>query len=146
MGTIEYASSLARNLHRDQVDKSGAPYYLHVFAVRDMLTGEDEEVRIAAVLHDSVEDTDITLEELRKLGFTERTLAAIDSVTRREGETYVDLIRRACANPDSRKIKLADNLHNTMRLHNLPSEQAERMAEKYARAREILLGEMEEIA
>lgn len=140
MPTIEYASDLAWARHEGQVDKAGNPYYLHVFAVRDMLTGEDEEVRIAAVLHDVVEDTDMTLEELRRLGFTERTVAAIDAVTRRDEELYEHFIHRVCANPDARKIKLADNLHNTMRLGNLPPEQAASMAKRYARARAILLG------
>lgn len=138
---LESASQLAHRLHRHQRDKAGQPYHAHVEAVREMLTGEDEEVRIAAVLHDAVEDTEMTLEELRRLGCTERTLAAIDSVTRRPGEEYMDLIRRARANPDGRKIKLADNMHNTMRLGNLDPKQAASMAKRYARARAILLSE-----
>jgi (p)ppGpp synthase/HD superfamily hydrolase len=136
---LEEASELAYRLHRHQRDKGGQPYYLHVATVRDMLTGEDEEVRIAAVLHDSVEDTDMTLDELRRLGCAERTLAAIDSVTRREDETYLEFVARARQNPDGRKIKLADNLHNTMRLGNLEPKQAASMAKRYANARAILL-------
>lgn len=139
MPTMEYANALAFERHQNQADKAGHPYYLHVFAVRDMLRGEDEEVRIAAVLHDVVEDTSTTLEELEKLGFSERTLAAIDSVTKRDGESYADLVRRARANPDGRKVKLADNLHNTMRLAGLPPEVAARLERKYAAARAILL-------
>lgn len=136
---LEEASELAYRMHRRQRDKAGQPYYVHVAAVRDMLTGEDEEVRIAAVLHDVVEDTDMTLDELRGLGCTERTLAAIDAVTRRDGENYLEFIVRASQNPDGRMIKLADNMHNTMRLCDLDPKQAASLAKRYSHARAILL-------
>ncbi len=136
---LSEAIVLAGKLHLGQTDKSGAPYVNHVLAVCDMLTGEEEEVRIAAVLHDAVEDTDITLEELSELGCTQRTLDAIDSVTKRPWETYFDMVRRARANADGRKVKLADNLHNTGRLHNLPDDVRERLADRYRHARAILL-------
>lgn len=138
---LEQASELALRLHDRQRDKAGQPYFLHVYAVRDMLTGEDEEVQIAGVLHDAVEDTAMTLDELRRLGCPERSVLAIDSVTRREGEPYTEFVARAAENPDGRKIKLADNFHNTMRLGNLDPVMAASMGQRYAHARAILLGQ-----
>lgn len=137
---LKEATNLAAHLHRDQVDKAGVPYFEHVEAVRDMLTGEPEEVRIAGVLHDSVEDTDMTLDELRRLDCPERSVQIIDAVTRRPGEAYTDFIRRARQDPDGLKVKLADNFHNTGRLYNLEPDVAQGLARRYFVAREILLG------
>lgn len=138
---IQRATDLARLMHSGQVDKLGKPYFGHVKAVRDMLTGEDEEVRIIAVLHDVVEDTSMTLDELREHGASERVIAGIDAVTKRPDESYDDLIERARNNADARKVKLADNLHNTMRLPLITDlVTRRRLATKYRRARQILLG------
>jgi hypothetical protein len=63
---------------------------------------------IAAVLHDVVEDTDWTIDRLRREGFSETVLAAIDCLTRRDGETYEEFIERAAVNPVARRVKLAD--------------------------------------
>lgn len=140
MITLDDASHLARRMHEGQVDKAGNPYYLHVFAVRDALASHGTAAQIAGVLHDIVEDTATTLDELRMAGVSEEVVRAVDAVTRRSGETYMDLIRRAAADPLGRLVKLADNRHNSdeVRLALLPEEKAARLRERYRRAREVL--------
>lgn len=104
--TLEHAIAIAAGAHAGQVDKGGSPYILH--ALRVMLKVTTLEERIVAVLHDVVEDCDISLEELRQEGFSETVLTAIASVTRVDGETYEDFIARAAQNPIGRVVKLAD--------------------------------------
>ena len=93
MSTLERAVVIAAEAHAGQVDKAGAPYILH--PLRLMLQMEKTEDRIVAVLHDVVEDTDWTLERLRKEGFPQVIIDAIDSVTWRKYEDYEDFILRA---------------------------------------------------
>jgi (p)ppGpp synthase/HD superfamily hydrolase len=108
--TIEDAIVLAAQSHRGQVDKAGAPYILH--PLRVMLRLKDEADRIAAVLHDVLEDAGITVEFLRERGYREEVLGALDALTRREGESYADFIERAAGNPLARRVKLADLADN----------------------------------
>ncbi len=118
MPTLEDAIGLALERHRGQRDKVGQPYVLHL--LRAMLRVETEEERIVAVLHDIVEDTPTTFDELRALGYPAPILAAIDAVTRRPDETYAAFIQRAGAHPLGRRVKLAD-LADNMDLHRLPA-------------------------
>lgn len=138
--TIHAATELARTAHAGQTDKAGQPYVEHVIRVRDALTGYGEEAQIAGVLHDIVEDTPVSLDDLRTIGVTRRALAAIDSVTRRPGETYMDLIRRAAADPLGRLVKLADNADNSRedRLSYLDPDQAVFLRRRYRKARAVL--------
>ena len=106
MSLLERAILLAVQAHRGQVDRSGAPYILH--PLRVMFRVETENERIAAVLHDVVEDTDWTLDGLRAEGFPEEIVQAVDCLTRREGESYDDRVARAAAHPIARRVKLAD--------------------------------------
>ena len=106
MSTVEKAVAIAAEAHAGQVDKAGTAYLLHPLRVMLQLATDDE--RIAGVLHDVVEDTEWTLEALRSEGFSEPVLAAIDSVTRRDGETYKEFVRRAGKDPIGRLVKLAD--------------------------------------
>ncbi|MFC4159504.1 hypothetical protein [Chitinimonas lacunae] len=106
MATLERAIALAATLHAGQVDKAGAPYILH--PLRLMLRLPDEAGRIVAVLHDTVEDCGISFDSLRAEGFSEAVIAALDAVTRREGESYEDFIIRAAADPIGRRVKRAD--------------------------------------
>jgi len=116
--TIEDAIALAVAAHRRQLDKAGKPYILH--PLRVMLRFKDPEEMITAVLHDVIEDTEITLRDLREQGYSERVLQALAALTRREDETYADFIDRAAKNPLARRIKLAD-LADNMNLHRLPA-------------------------
>jgi (p)ppGpp synthase/HD superfamily hydrolase len=123
MPTLEDAIALAVEAHRGQLDKSGQPYILH--PLRVMFSCETEIERIVAILHDVVEDTGRAMEDLRKLGYSEEVLAALDCVTKREGEDYEQFVERAAANPVARNVKLAD-LKDNMDLRRLPStEQAD---------------------
>ena len=119
MSTLERAILIAAQAHLAQVDKSGAPYILH--PLRVMLRTESNVEMIVAVLHDLVEDTEWTLSDLRREGFSESVLQAIDSLTRRPGESYPQFVDRVKINPVARVVKLADLEDNmdVKRLHSM---------------------------
>lgn len=106
MSTLERAIVIAAKAHEGKVDKANAPYILH--PLRVMLKLSTTEERIAAVLHDIVEDCDISLEHLGNEGFSDTVVDAIDAVTKRSGEAYGDFVRRVALNPMGRRVKLAD--------------------------------------
>lgn len=143
--TVRAADVLAELAHRGQVDKAGKPYIDHPRTVARILReqGHSDPVVIAGLLHDVVEDTTVTLDDLREFGFSEMVVRAVDSVTKRDGETYMDLIRRAAADPIGRLVKLADNETNSdpARLALLSEEERAWFTQKYAKARRVLLGE-----
>ena len=138
--TVAEAAQLAERAHEGQTDKAGRPYIEHVFAVRDLLADQGEHAQLAGVLHDVLEDTTVTVDELRAQGCPEPVIRGVEAVTRRPGETYEDCVRRAAADPLGRLVKLADNAHNSdeERLAALPAAQAEGLRAKYTRARRIL--------
>jgi (p)ppGpp synthase/HD superfamily hydrolase len=110
VSTLERAITIAGEAHAGQVDKAGAPYVLH--PLRMMLRMSSIDERIVAVLHDVCEDCPgWTFDRLRREGFSERIIDALQSVTKRDGETYEDFVRRSAANPTGRRVKLAD-LHD----------------------------------
>ena len=131
--TLERAIAIAATAHAGPVDKGGAPYILHPLKV--MLRMDSLEERIVAVLHDVVEDCDISLDDLRKEGFSEAVLSAIESVTKVPGESYEDFVERAAQNPIGRVVKLADLEENSdlSRIASPSWEDLERV-EKYRRA------------
>ena len=116
MPSLEDAILLATQAHRAQRDRNGRPYVLHVLRV--MLRVETDEQRMAAVLHDLVEDTPHTLQELRDLGYPEDVVRAVDCLTHRDGEPYEAQVERAAADPIARVVKLAD-LEDNMDLRRL---------------------------
>ncbi len=137
MSTLERAIALAATAHAGQTDKAGAPYILHVLRV--MLRLETAEERMAAVMHDMVEDCGWTLEQLRAEGFSEAVVKGVDAVTRRDSESYEEFVLRAKAHPIGRRVKMADLEDNsdTSRLPEItPRDQAR--LEKYRRAMEAL--------
>lgn len=131
--TLEDAVAIAAAAHRGQTDKAGAPYLLH--PLRMMLAVKSEAAMMAAVLHDVVEDTDWTIEGLRDEGVPEEVLAAVECLTRREGESYDDFIERVRANPVAREVKLADleDNMNVRRISEVKPSDLERLG-KYHRA------------
>ena len=131
--TLERAIAIAATAHAGQVDKGGAPYILHPLKV--MLRMSTLEERIVAVLHDVVEDCDISLEDLRQEGFSEEVLTAIESVTKVPDESYEDFVERAAQNPIGRVVKMADLEENSdlSRIASPSWEDLERI-EKYRRA------------
>lgn len=135
MANLARAVAIAAEAHREQLDRNGAPYILH--PIRVMMTMGTDEARMAAVLHDVVEDSAWTLEQLRTEGFSERVIAAVDSLTKRESEKddYDAYIRRVMENPLAIRVKIAD-LEDNMdpkRLRHIGEKDVERI-EKYHRA------------
>ena len=128
MPNLEDALALAVQAHHGQRDKAGQPYILH--PLRVMMRLESEAERTVALLHDVVEDTPWTLERLRALGYPEGVLAALDALTRREGETYEAFIERVLPHPLARRVKLADLEDNmdVRRLTAVTAKDAERLA------------------
>jgi (p)ppGpp synthase/HD superfamily hydrolase len=103
---LEKAIALAVKAHEGQRDKAGMPYVLH--PLRMMLKMDCEADMIVAVLHDVVEDSEVTLDDLTDLGFSEDITEAVDCLTKRLDESYEDFIERALANPVATKVKIAD--------------------------------------
>lgn len=139
MATLERAIEIAARAHAGQVDKAGEPYIIH--PIRVMLRVSSIDAKISAVLHDVVEDSDITIEELRAEGFSEIVLHAIEALTKRPGENRVETAVRAASNETARIVKLADNAEN-MDLSRIskPTEKDYERLKEYERVREILLG------
>ena len=123
MQLLEKAILMAIQAHQGQQDWAGRPYILHPF--RAMLSLETEDEMIVAVLHDVVEDTALTLGDLREAGFSEDVLAAVDCLTRRDDETYEEFIERIVPNPLAVRVKQADLVDN-MNLLRINGRLAER--------------------
>ncbi len=134
MSTLERAIAIAATAHAGQHDKAGAPYILHPLRVMLRLAAEAE--RITAVLHDVIEDCEgWSFERLRTEGFSVEIIEALRSVTKRDGESYEDFVKRACENPIGRRVKLSD-LHDNCDLSRITAPSAkdhERIA-RYHRA------------
>lgn len=142
--TLEDAIILAAQKHRGQFDKAGKPYILHPLRVMQNLgpRATDDE-RLAALLHDIVEDCDVSFDDLRAHGFPEAVVVAVQHLTKTEAEQndYVAAIRRAAQNPIARRVKLADLTDNLdmSRLPNPTPKDYERL-EKYREAKAFLEG------
>jgi hypothetical protein len=138
MSTLERAIVIATEGHSGVKDKGGEPYILH--PLRLMLSLPSPEERIVAVLHDVVEDCrEWTLERLGAEGFSDRVIAALDSVTKREGEDYSAFIVRAAADPIGRRVKLADLRDNSdISRIPAPTENDHERIEKYRQAIKLL--------
>lgn len=105
------AMKLCFEAHRKQKDKSGIPYVFHPIHLAEQM--ETEETIIVALLHDVVEDSDYTIEDLRKKGFSDAVLEAISLMTHADGVNYMDYVRPIKNNPIARVVKLADLRHNS---------------------------------
>ena len=138
MSTLERAIGLSAEAHAGQFDKAGQPYILH--PLRVMLRVNTEEERIVAVLHDVVEDTNVTLEQLASEGFSQTVLAAVEALTKLPGESRMEAAFRAAVNPVARTVKLADNAEN-MDISRItsPTEKDFARLKEYERIRAFLL-------
>ena len=129
--------------HEGQHRLSGEPYIYHPLEVARILADMrmDYSTITAALLHDVVEDTAITSDQLKEMGFSETVLEALDSVTKRAGETYEDFVRRAALHQIGKKIKLADLRDNMdlSRLEEITDEDIKRV-KKYHGALKIIKG------
>ena len=110
MANLERAIAIAVAAHAGQVDKEGAPYITHPLRLMEAVEGE--AAKIVAVLHDVVEDTAVTMEDLRREGFSAEVLGALALVTHRKEEPYADYVVRAKGDPVARAVKLADLADN----------------------------------
>lgn len=131
---LDKAIAIAAQAHRGQKDRTGAPYILH--PLRMMFRFGSETEMIVAVLHDVVEDSpDWDLERLRREGFSEEIVQAIDHLTRREDESYQAFVERSGQDPLARRVKLADleDNMNVTRLNSLTEPDQARLA-RYHRA------------
>lgn len=138
MATLERAIEIAANAHTGQFDKAGQPYILH--PLRVMLRVGSAHERMAAVLHDVVEDTPVSMQQLVGEGFPREVITAVEALTKRPGESRIDAARRAAADPVGRQVKLADNAENMdlSRIEN-PTERDFARLEEYRAVRAILL-------
>lgn len=133
------AMKLCYEAHKDQVDKSGLPYVFHPAHVAEQMT--DEATTIVALLHDVVEDTDYTLEDLAAEGFEKEILEAVALMTHEDDVPYLDYVAKLKNNPIARAVKLADLAHNSdlSRIGEIDEETRKRL-EKYKKAIALLKG------
>jgi (p)ppGpp synthase/HD superfamily hydrolase len=132
--TLDDAIQVARRAHEGQLDKSGRPYIGHPLRVMGAL--RDEQERMAAVLHDVVEDTSVTLEELAEKGCPAPVLEALAAISKQPGEDQETYLARVSANPIALAVKRADIADNMSpdRLARLDKETQERLRAKYTSA------------
>lgn len=143
---VALARDVAVRAHEGQTDKVGRPYIEHPAAVAARLSTVDEQV--VGWLHDVVEDTDITLAELREMGFTTEQVLAVDAMTKRRGEPLSDSMARVMADPLAPRVKRADVSHNAdpARLALVPEEATRaRLQAKYERTAELLGATLDDI-
>jgi (p)ppGpp synthase/HD superfamily hydrolase len=138
--TLEDAIILAAAAHKGQRDRNDEPYIMHPIRVMAQLWDHDE--RMVAILHDVVEDTDVTLVDLRKSGFSDRIVDAVDAISRRKdaGESFSQYIQRVKHNPLATKVKIAD-LRDNSNLDRLPKVESYdlRRLDRYNRALQYLI-------
>lgn len=104
---------MATNAHAGQYDKGGNPYILHPLKVMHYLKSTDEELQCIALGHDMIEDTNVTYEELRNAGISERVIMGIKALTKERGETFEEYKAKVMANLDAVQVKMADLRHNS---------------------------------
>ena len=131
------ALKLCFEAHKEQVDKSGMPYVFHPFHLAEQMN--TEETTIVALLHDLVEDTDYTIEDLVDMGFDKSITDAIALMTHADNVAYMDYVRAIKDNSIAKAVKLADLKHNSdlTRLDTV-DEKALSRREKYLKAIAIL--------
>ena len=137
MSTLEKAIALAATQHAGQLDKGGQPYILH--PLRLMLQFSNPTLQIIAVLHDILEDTATTAEDLKALGFSAEIIQAIQALTKQTGESRLEAAKRTALNPLATQVKYIDVLDNMnlSRINNPTALDFARL-EEYKEVLEIL--------
>ena len=130
---------LVTNAHAGHFDRGGSPYILHPLKVMHYLKSDDEELMVMALGHDVIEDTNVTYEDLRQAGISERAIKGIAALTKLPGQTLDEYKERVFANPDAMRVKLADLRHNTdiRRLKGVTEKDIARMAKYHTFFMEI---------
>lgn len=134
---LEQAIQLASTKHYGQRDKSGKPYIFHLIHVMNNVNNLSS--KIVAILHDILEDTDMTKSDLINLGFCENIVEAIDILTKPKQEVYMNYIKEVSQNSISKEVKLADLKHNMdlTRLETISEKDLKRV-EKYVKSYKYL--------
>lgn len=131
------AMKIAYQAHQGQTDKTGLPYIYHPIHLAEQM--QDEATTCVALLHDVVEDTDITIEQLGQEGFPQEVLEAIQLMTHAPEVPYMDYVREIKKNPIASAVKLADLRHNSdMSRLDVVDDKAIARVEKYHRAIDLL--------
>jgi (p)ppGpp synthase/HD superfamily hydrolase len=132
---LDKAISIAAAAFEGKFDKGGVPYIMHCLHVMNGVKHLGTEAMIAAVLHDLIEDTDWTAENLIAAGFNPHTISIIVLLTHLKGESYDEYIMRVAVSRRARAIKMADLRHNSdiHRMKGLSDKDFKRI-EKYHRA------------
>ncbi len=131
------ALKLCFEAHKEQVDKSGMPYVFHPFHLAEQM--QTEETTVVALLHDLIEDTDYTIEDLTSMGFGKNITDAIALMTHADNVAYMDYVRKIKNNPIAKAVKLADLKHNSdLTRLDVVDEKALNRREKYLKAIKLL--------
>lgn len=131
------ALQLCFEAHKEQVDKSGIPYVFHPFYLAEQM--EDENTTVVALLHDVVEDTDYTLEDLREIGFPQEVIDALALLTHDPEVPYMEYVSEIAKNPVAKAVKIADLKHNSdLSRLDAVDEKILKRREKYLQALALL--------
>ena len=131
------ALKLCFEAHKEQVDKSGMPYVFHPFHLAEQMT--DETTTVVALLHDVVEDTELTFDDLEKQGFGEEIISALKLLTHNDDTPYMDYVAKIKNNKIATAVKLADLKHNSdLTRLDIVDEKALKRKEKYEKAIKLL--------
>lgn len=137
MTDLENAYNLSKKLHSGQVDRAGKPYFNHIQRVFKSIRQKfpsDDSIAIVALLHDSVEDTSMSISKIEKM-FGKEISQSINAITKRNNEEYSSYLRRVKRNKMARIVKLVD-IKDNLNLDRLPNPGLEdfKRVEKYKRA------------
>lgn len=131
------ALKLCFEAHKEQTDKSGMPYVFHPFHLAEQMT--DEATTVVALLHDVVEDTDITFEDLKEQGFSDEIINALKLLTHDKNTPYMEYVGDIKKNKIATAVKLADLKHNSdLSRLDIIDEKALKRKEKYEKAIKFL--------
>lgn len=130
----------AYNAHQGQLDRCGIPYIFHPYHLAEQMT--DELTACAALLHDVIEDTSATIDDLRNEGFPEEVVEAVTLLTHDKNVEYMDYVARLSKNKIAKAVKLADLAHNSdltrTPANSEPTEKTAERMKKYAAAKALL--------
>ncbi|MBQ3219704.1 MAG: bifunctional (p)ppGpp synthetase/guanosine-3',5'-bis(diphosphate) 3'-pyrophosphohydrolase [Clostridia bacterium] len=131
------ALKLCFDAHKNQVDKTGMPYVFHPFHLAEQMS--DEISTICALLHDVIEDTEYTFNDIRNMGFPQEVIDVLILLTHEDGIPYMEYIEKISVNPIAKQVKLADLRHNSdLTRLNIVNEKALARVEKYQKAMTFL--------
>ncbi|MCO8120627.1 HD domain-containing protein [Stieleria sp. TO1_6] len=146
MATLDKALEIAAKAHAGQTDRQGQPYILH--PIRVMMGVQDEAARIVGILHDVVEDTAVTLDELRSEGFSAQVIESLKRVTHQDGQTYAQYVVQCKSDAVSRDVKLSDLRDNAnlsrLRLQANSFDQDSARMHRYALSYQFLTDQISE--